>query len=193
MRDLQSSSVFAWLTATNENAIDGFEATMNEVLAEPQRLSHHARHLFIYDSMALEGGPEPSDVSRETAHRPGKFRLCLGGTPLHPTVGWVIGNDLGASFQGKVGILLTPPTKPESDFGIVGRHGRLHFHGGSEWIILQAWHVLTLVKSEMKVLKDQHISVLEDNDMIKIGECICKFNYTDYSKPRDSMLSSRYI
>ncbi len=178
--------VFAWLRPHCDTACAAFNASVNSALKNRDKYEHIRQFLHVTErdkrarSPYTETDTEPENTPLQWS---GGFKLSLKAPPRDPAKGWYLGTNRGRQSQ-EVDILLAPPTKDWASKRIAGKHARLFLHEQSCRIMLEARHAVTMTKNGAAVITQLNSRVIEDNELIVIGECSYIFQYAEsYSTP----------
>ncbi|KAL9117112.1 MAG: hypothetical protein Q9187_006355 [Circinaria calcarea] len=184
---------FAVLRPVNPSAQSALNASVNAIIMAVGGDSafHHYRQ-FVH---AERGQARASSVFTEDEHANveepdadlasqqwnGAFKFSLRKPPREGGSGWYLGTSRSPPLSPNqhVDILLAPPTSAWSQRGIAGIHARLYFHKESYRMVLQARHTVTVGKSE-RIIRNSQSQVLDDKDLVIIGDCTYAFEYTSY-------------
>ncbi|KAL8774145.1 MAG: hypothetical protein Q9209_001253 [Squamulea sp. 1 TL-2023] len=184
---LAQHEVFAWLRPLNKAACQGFDATVNTVIKYSSQFDHirqflhcdnrqeRAPSVFTEDSGGSDH--EPAAPTKEWA---GAFGLRIIYLPSDPVLGWRLGTNRGRSASPEVDLLLAPPTDHWVKTRISGHHVTLSLDPGCSRIVLHARHTVTISWRGAKTLRRSESHVLENGEVIHIGNCAYTFEYTDY-------------
>ncbi|KAI9826773.1 MAG: hypothetical protein M1826_006568 [Phylliscum demangeonii] len=184
-----SPDVFARLLPLHGPASDAIDAVVKIVILEPSKFSHHRRFLHIEEgpfresTVFTEDEREDDRAATEAVRRIQKtasFQLSLTTLPTNPAEGWYLGTSRGRSSTEDVNLLLAPPTGRRMRRDVAGRHARLFLHLESCRVVVEARHTLTLGRRGTTALSHLAQQVIQPYEMIKIGECLYTFEYTDF-------------
>ncbi|KAL8834706.1 MAG: hypothetical protein Q9170_003633 [Blastenia crenularia] len=178
-----TSDVFAWLRPTNDLARDAFDATVNYVIKHARDFEH-CRH-FLHCDLKQQRAESFLSEEEEPANAPqiwmGGFALRLTCPPRNPKIGWIIGKGDSEDSPGKVDVLLVPPKGSWDKAHIARHHGSITFHMESCRVLLVASHTMTTGKFGAKPFRGSEQCVLEDGEIVQIGNCNYEFQRTEYS------------
>ncbi|KAI9883666.1 MAG: hypothetical protein M1823_004576 [Watsoniomyces obsoletus] len=191
---------FGFLHPRKESAEGAFAAVANAVLADPDRFQHQGRFLHLFDKtpqassvftgdedeeapIDFSASPEPEASGQA---RTGAFKFQLSSLPKDPTQGWYLGTGRGHETSldhVNVDILLGLPTDPVIRRQVSGRHARLFFHSESCRVVLEARHSVFVLHGG-RLIRQGGRHVLEDGDMIMIGQNVYSWAFGDYFRSR---------
>lgn len=190
---LKHDDAFALLRPVNPSAQSALNASVNAVIMEvdgdstfdhyrqfvhAERGQARASSVFTEDEHADVEEPDGNSASQQWY---GAFKFSLRKPPREGGLGWYLGTSRSPPLSPNqdVDILLAPPTSAWSQRGIAGIHARLYFHKESYRMVLQARHTVTVGKSE-RIIRNSESQVLDDKDLVIIGDCTYAFEYTSY-------------
>lgn len=182
--------VFARLLPLNRLACEAFDAVVNSTVEDLSRPNHfrrflnaetrgtRARSVFTGDGDA----PDDPDPCSENYQWTGAYELSLKILPHNPEKGWYIGTNRGQPEDSEIDILLAPSTSKWAKFRIAGKHARLFLHKESCRVMLEARHTVTVGRNGAMTFTNSTSHVLEQEELISIGDCMYTFTYTEFFK-----------
>ena len=182
-------NVFACLHPLHGPASDAFDAVVKAVILESSKFQHHRRFLHLEEHPARESSVFTEDEHEDgraaakaidRSQKTGSFQLSLTILPHKPAEGWYLGTSRGRSSAEEVDLLLAPPTGRRTPQDVAGRHARLFLHPESCRVVIEARHTVTLTRSGATTLSQLKQQVIQHNELVKIGECLYTFEYTDF-------------
>jgi hypothetical protein len=177
---------FAWLCPNSETARTAFSASVNRTLKNEEEFVHARKFLHVNGRCERTRSPfteEEGDLKPGPLEWVGAFKLSLNALPLDPTRGWYMGTNAGRP-TGEIDLLLAPPSKTWTDKRIASKHALLYIHRQSCRMMIQARHTVTVSKHGSAILSQSDTRVIEDGELIHIGECSYIFRYTKlYATP----------
>lgn len=190
---LIDDDAFALLRPISPSAQDAFDASMNDIIIKrgedpafehchqfvhAEQVTKRASSVFTEDDGASFEDPNVDAASRQWN---GVFKFSLRKPPRDERSGWYLGTGRGRSqsLDQVVDILLASSANAWAQRGLAGTHARLYFHTESHRMVLQARHSMTVGKSERKI-RDSQCQVLDDQDLIVIGDFVYAFEYTSH-------------
>ncbi|KAL8975223.1 MAG: hypothetical protein Q9197_000526 [Variospora fuerteventurae] len=180
--ELDEGEVFFWLRPLNEVAGQAFNKVVNLVIKEPTEYCHHRQFLHTDFRRARDESAftDDEDLALQETSAPlkqwtGALGLRLNNPPRDPTRGWCIGID-----PVKADLLLAPHTQYGRALKVAGHHATLELHKALCRVMLRAKHTVTTGQNGACTFREPESRVLEDGEIIIIGACVYKVEYTDH-------------
>ena len=182
--------VFAQLLPINASACEAFHDAVEAIRNTPNLYRHANGFLRAREESAravsvFTEDDEASNLAQSTeeASQPspkvwsGGYVLSLRTPPRTPTEGWALGTG------NDVDILLAPPVQKWKMRRMAASHARLRFHPESRCITVQARHTVTIsAASQPHTFSSSASRVINDGQVLIIGDCIYQFRYTEVVK-----------
>ena len=183
------SEIFAWLSPLNPTACGAYDAMISTTIENPQKYRHLHKFLRINSDRTKRAGSvfsedektaDQSDEFLKTFQWTGAFQFSLNTLPSNPSKGWYLGTNRGRASGEEVDIMLAPPSAEWKNLGIAGKHARLFIHPESCRMVLEARHMVTIGRNGATIFSRSSTHVLEQGEMINIGDCVYVFEYAPF-------------
>ena len=191
---LRKGDAFAFLRPLSPSARNAFNAAVDAITtnsSQDPNFEHY--HRFVYAERVIPRASsvftedqdaaivEEPDSDSASQQWNGAFKFSLGTPPHDESSGWYIGTSRGRSVSSNQGvdILLALPGAARAQNDIAGNHGRLYFHPETYRMVIQARHTVTVGKSG-SIIRNSQSQVLDDKDLLMIGDHTYAFEYTSY-------------
>ncbi|KAI4266016.1 MAG: hypothetical protein L6R35_007004 [Caloplaca aegaea] len=180
--ELDEGEVFFWLRPLNEVAGQAFDKVVNLVIKKSTEYCHHRQFLHTDFRRARDESAftDDEDLALQDTPAPlkkwtGALGLRLNNPPRDPTRGWCIGID-----PVKADLLLAPHTQYGRALKVAGHHATLELHKALCRVMLRAKHTVTTGQNGACTFREPESRVLEDGEIIIIGACVYKVEYTNH-------------